>query len=228
MADPKQQVKFIKLAPLSLRKDYDDNAGEKDYGTLSWGIRAGYPRIMVYTSNGKKKAPDAKFDYNSFITAPFDYVTFGILMERFDKVISNPTEVNYTIDCFNNTFENGVRTDNLYLQAKVHIGRDKEGVIYIAAIEENKRKLKFYFMPSDKYFIIYDKDSNIVTDKSVLSSLYARSYYDLLKLVMGKEAYTDIVKQNPVVTAVKVAEPIATNTTTANNIDFTSSIDELI
>jgi hypothetical protein len=227
MADQKPAVKFIKLTPLSLRKDYKDNNDKDDYGLLAWSIRAGYPRINVYTSNSNKQ-PNAKFNYDTFITAPFDYVTFGILMDRIEKVIASKDEIKYTIDCNNIKFENGVKTNTIYLQAKVHVGRDKEGVIFIAAIEEGKRKLKFYLMPSDKWFVFYDDLNNIITDKRILSTLYAKSYLDLLKSIMSKEAYTDMVKQNtpvPVATARQTTPPSTSN---ASNIDFTSSIEELL
>jgi hypothetical protein len=229
MADVDKDVKWVRLNPLSLRKEYEDNEGNKDHGMLSWGIRAGYPRINVYTSNAKK-ADDAKFDFNTFITAPFDYVTFGILLQRLNEVIESKTQVNYDIDCFNIKFEKGVKTNDIYLQAKVHVGRDEEGVVYIAAVEEGKRKLKFYLLPSDKFFKFYDKDRNVIEDKHTLSSLYAKSYVKLLTRIMEKESYKDMVKENMAQSPQKTTlKQQYKQNTPANNVSSTeSSIEDLM
>lgn len=177
-----RDVKFIQFAALNIQKDIM-NDEKKDKAQLQWSSRMGYPRITIFTTD-KMQDENGKFDYNKMIKAPFDFVTIDIFMQRFKTVLESKEEVKFVIDCFNNKFVNNERTNELELVAKVTIGRDSEGVVYLAVTEDNKKKIKFELMPS-KYFKIYDKDNDPITDKRILSNLYARAYYKRLDFILN-------------------------------------------
>lgn len=199
----KPAVKIVRFTPLSLRKEYDDES--KDFGMLTWSIRMGYPRITVFTSNNTKT--DGKFDYDKMITAPFDYVTMGILLKRFQEVVASKEEVKFTVECYNPKFVNRVKTDEIALQAKVTIGKDADGVVFIAAIEDNKRKVRFDLLPSMIWHKYYDKNGDQITDRRLLSEMYAFSYLKLLNSLLDAEAAKDMLSEKDVVekTSVKPA-----------------------
>lgn len=186
------KVKLIRLAPLSLRKNYDDNDGKPDYGTLTFSIRGAYPRITIYTSNANKPI-GAPIDYTKYINAPFDYITFGIFLGYFDDVIASKEVCEKRIDCLNVKFENKVKTNEIYLQGTAVVGRDAEGIIYLSVEEADKIKLRFDILPSQRFFTFYDTKGNVL-DKREASTRHAKSYIDLLKHVIKEEAKKEFTK----------------------------------
>jgi len=182
-------VKLIKFAALNLNKDFivDD---EKDTAQLQWSSRMGYPRITVFTT--RNTHTDGKFNYNTMIKAPFDYVTIDILLQRFKSVLSSDDVVSYDIGCYNNTYVNNERTSSVDLAATVRIGRDDSGVVYISVLEKDKAKIKFSLLPSKTYFKFYDKNKEVITDKKVLSNLYANAYYKRLNFILNLNTNNDV------------------------------------
>jgi len=210
-------VKFVKFNTLSLRKTFDTETGE--YALFSWGIRAGYPRIIVYTSNmpWDKRDASKKFDYNTMITAPFDHITLGIMLDKLRKIIRGDKDSKESVDCYNAKFENGVKTNQVVVQARFTIGKDKDGVIYLAATTDGKRKVKFELAPSDTWFKFYDKNNDQVTDKGILSMLYADSYLNKLTKLMDAEMVKDFTQINNI-------EP-KTKQTVSNTVKTTGDLD---
>jgi len=168
---------MIKFSGLTLKKQYDDG---KDYGVLLWSIRAGYPRITVYTTNAKKE-PNAKFDFNTRIVATFDNVTMVSVIRDLKSIINAKPGTTKVRDCYNHKFVNGVRTDEIVLQAKVTIGKTTEGLIFIAVTEGSKKKIRFDILPKTLYSKLRDDEGKIVTDQSVLSKDHAESYLMILE-----------------------------------------------
>lgn len=205
-----EKVVRVRFSKLTIAKNIELDDGKQDSASLTWSTRNGYPRITVYTSNNLCKDKDGKFDFSYIVTAPFDYITLQIFLTRFQEVIDSESEINYKINCYNIKFDKGVRTNDIYLQATVVVGKDKNGVIYLAAVEEGKRNIKFELLPSDKFFKFYDKDNNEISDKKVLSKLYATGYVKVLNKLLLDVAREDIVTQvdytRPVVTLAKPKE----------------------
>lgn len=183
------KVKLVRFAPLSLRKSVDD----RDVA-LQWSIRMGYPRITIYTDTSVVNQ-DGKMDFSKIIIAPFDYVNLKVFLEYFKKVINGENDNSYSVNCYNVKFKDGVKTNETYLQAKVVVGKDKEGIIYLAAIEEGKPKIKFELLPNTKWFRYFNKDDIEIDDKGTLSKLYSTSYVCLLETIIQKEFNIDVKEE---------------------------------
>lgn len=183
-------VTRIRFGKISLTKNIDTEEGH-DTAALVWSIRNGYPRMTVYTSNNKAVV-NGKANYDYIITAPFDYVSVQIFLNRLQEAIDATKEVKYRIDCFNTKWENGVKTNEKALQAQVIVGRDHEGVIYIAVLEESKRSIKFSLLPSE-WFIFYDDGGNPISDKAVLSKMYAQGYLKTISKLLNFSANKDLI-----------------------------------
>ena len=179
-AQQEEKVKIVRYASLNLKKWMQE---EKDSATLTWSTRGIYPRITVFTSSNNSFVNN-KPNYDFIITAPFDVVTLQMFVNQLKKVCKDPNNTRYTIDCLNTKVENGVRTNEKYVQAKVHIGKDDNGVIYIAATEENKKKIKFTLLPNMGFFTFYDKDGTIIKDESKLSLLYTEAYIKSIETLL--------------------------------------------
>ena len=138
----KNNVVMVKFAPLTLRKEY----GDGDYGLLTYAIRNGYPRITVFTTNKNK---EEVFDYNTMVNATFSLVQFEMFVDNIKEIIDADKETTYKVNCYNAKYVNNVRTNDVELQATAVVGKDKEGIIYLAVTAEGKRKVKFDLLPTE-------------------------------------------------------------------------------
>jgi len=181
---PKAQI--VKFSPLRLRKNLEDG----EFALLTWSSRNGYPRITVFTENKNKTET---FDFNRMISAPFDYTTLNSFIEMFETVINGEKDKSYKLDCFNMKYVNNERTDEKYLQASVTIGKNKNGIVFLAVVEEGKPKIAFD-LNYTTFFKVY-KDNEPVTDAGELSCLYAKGYIRTLKKIVGIRMVEETVNQ---------------------------------
>lgn len=183
------EVEIAKFTSLSIRKQVGET--ERDTALLMWSTRKGYPRISVYTHPSIKNEKGG-MDYSKIITAPFDYITLGILFSYLDAAIKTDGEYQQVIECLNVKYVDGVKTTKVYTQAKVMVGKDTNGIIYISAIEEGKTKIKFELLPT-RWFKFYKTNSaEELTDKKVLSKSYALSYLECLRKLFADRMVTEV------------------------------------
>lgn len=190
----KTKVVRTRFSKLSISKHIELEDGNKDSATLTWSTRNGYPRITVYTSNKKASSPDGKMNWDFIITAPFDYITLQMFLSNLKDIIDGPNEKRSTINCYNTKYENGNKTNDVELQAKVIVGKDRDGVVYLTAIEEGKRSVKFDLLPSTIWFKFFDTNNNEITDKAVLSKAYANGYYNVMSKLLLDAAKDELVR----------------------------------
>lgn len=210
------KVKFVRYSLLNLRKQYED---KDDYALLTWAIRKGFPRVTIWTQN--KRPEGVKLDMNTVITAPFDYITFTMFRQYFLNIINNtePDVKKYTVECYNVKFVNNQRTNELYVQARVTVGRDKDNVIYIAVIADEKPKIKFDLLPNPTWFKFYAGDKNLLEDKGRLSTEYAKAYLDVMdKLYTNTmvEEMTDVTYLDAPINSISNKKPGISSSNTSN------------
>lgn len=180
-----EKVRIVRYYALTLRKKLGDT---NDTAALSWSMRGIYPRCNIYTSN--KAFTDGKPNYDFIITAPFDIITLEMVLVHLEEIIEAENGAKFTIDCLNNKIENKERKSELFLQARMTIGKDDNGIIYIAVTEEGKKKIKFDLVPTTPYFKYYNKSGEQIKDESILSKYYAKGYLRNLREFL----YNDIVR----------------------------------
>ena len=194
----KPKVEFVKFTPLSLRMSYKDNDEKDDYAVLSWAMRNGYMRIIVYLKNANK-VQGAPFNYNDMLTAAFTPVVFESVLTALEDVIGFENGEEVEIDTYNNVFENRQRTDKIEIQSTVVIGKSSTGVNFISIVKSGARTVKFPILPDMRYTRFKDKKGNVVADKAILSDMHTKSYVKLLDKLTTK-ASTDrvlAVEQQP-------------------------------
>jgi len=184
-------TKIVSFGALTL---YEDT--EKDhFGTLSWSIRKGYPRITVYTDNTKEKKDEFSFD--KLITAPMDAIVVNIVMDRLLEAINGKPDTRNSTECYNVKYVDNKPTEEIYLQATIITGKDANGVVYVAAIQEGKQNVKFQLLPREKWHK-FRNGSDQVTDKANLSKMFATAYHARLKALMDKHLSDEaVVKEQP-------------------------------
>ena len=227
--EEENKIRVVRYNPLTLHKSYTNDAGVNDRASLIWSSRMANPRISVYTESafdaeGKPKVKEP--GKITSVVAPFNYITFGIFLSNINNILEAKNESKIQTDCYNTKYVDNKPTTEIAIQASVIVGRNKDGVIYIAVMKDGLKKVSFELLP-DKYVKYYSSDGEVITDKKTLSNMFTKVYIDTInKLfsddlnVIGKNiSYTDPVNfsKNKNGTVVKASVP-----TTAN-----SDIDDL-
>lgn len=150
------------MAKQSLYKKYSDVGRLNVWGEelengkrprLAFGFRDGNPRVIVYTG---------EMGTNGIITFGCDPLTFGVFLEDLKDVIDGEPGKKFTADSLLPSNDQGPEK----LLAVLHVGKTKEGVVYLSVISEGKPKLVFTLKPS-KYHRFRDGDKNILSDDKI-------------------------------------------------------------
>lgn len=122
---------------------WSDGEGEgQDSGRrprMVLSFRDGNPRITVYTG---VTGP------NGVITFPMDIYTFGSVLEAMKEVVAGEPGGKITIDSIGSVYENNKPTNQTRVVSVLHIGKTKEGVVYLSVIDETKPKIVFPLKPT--------------------------------------------------------------------------------
>jgi hypothetical protein len=214
--EPPAIIRTVRLAPFTLKKYYENS---NDFATLTWSIRMGYPRINIWLTN--KKDELGKIGKEQVITAPFDYITSEMFFKLLQDIITSDPGSKISIECYNASYVNNEKTDDIILQSKVIFGKDDTGVIYIGLTDGNKPKVKFELLHPNKFHKFNVNNKDLMLTKSEASKLFATAYLNSLINVIRSEAVKDTVKDTVVNRDTKRAYKSNTQTSTTD-------IDELI
>jgi hypothetical protein len=219
-----KSTRIVKYVPFTLKEFYDTEAGGKDYATLAWTIRMGYPRITVFTSNINLdgfRATDV--DYSKMIIAPFDIVNFKTFIKLFKEIIvAGKPNVYKRIDCLNVKYVNNEKTNDVYVQGSVLFGLSKEGIPTLTVTEQNKLKVAFKIMPASRWHKYYDENGDLIEDPSKIAKIYALSYLEMLDESITADTLIDAkeitsIKEKP---TTQVANNTATSNITMDQMDM--------
>lgn len=182
------KVTFKRYSNLTLGEAIEVD-GVSSRATLTWSVRNGYPRAVVYTDSNKA-FQSGKPDYNFIITVPFDLMNLGMVISVLEDIDKGPNDDLRVINSYNTKVENGERTNTRYLQGKLVIGKDKDGVRYIAAIEDGKKKVKFRLLPNMRWIQYANKDGSEITDMGKLSGMFTKNYiYAMKKVLLARDNF---------------------------------------
>jgi len=222
------KTKLVKFIPVGLKHKYGN---EDKVASLTWSIRQGYPRVTIYLENSEM---GGKLDYSKVITAPLDSVNVETYLSLIEKVIAAPNDTEYRINCYNVRWDNGVKTNDIYLQASLITGKDEEGVIYIGAYSEKKTEVRFPLTMNTRWHRIIGKDGAELLNKAELSKIHAKSYHKLLgKLFdtelseLKKTVYLDKPGGKSAPSAYVKTETVKTTPSVATTASLDSTVDDL-
>lgn len=162
--------------------------GAKWPGALSVSLVKNQVHLDVYTN-----VPSDK-NYGN-IRAAMDQLTFGAFLELFDEVLASGPDTVYKITNKNHTFFEGKRSEEPRLISTTFIGRDKEGVMFIALVAKDRPYLKFDFLGTS-YHAIIDKDGQPMA-KPAASSIFARGWRRTISGLVSSVADTEYVQPEP-------------------------------
>jgi len=180
---PLPAVRIIKFAPMALKESLDSET----HASLSWSIRMGYPRASVYLGSDDSE----EFDYSKLIIAPTNAVTINTFINNGLKMVDSEPNSEFRLKCYNVAWVNDVKTDDIILQATLCVGKDSEGIIYIAVLKEGLPEVRFRLTGKSKWHVVADSSGEDVTDTALLSRMHAKAYFDRLKALMDKYVITE-------------------------------------
>ena len=136
---------------------------------LVFSFRDGNPRITVYTG---QKSP------NGVISFPCDVPHMVTILNYIKDIASAEPSSKITVDSLTTKYVDNKPTNDTELVSTLHIGKSKEGIVYLSVIAENKPKMVFSIKPS-KFHVFRDAEKNVIPD-NVISCKMATKIADLL------------------------------------------------
>jgi hypothetical protein len=189
MSTKEDLPKISEFTPYNLNYQYEDET--KDYGVAEWSERNGFPKFTVYTENNYR-GPGVPINYNKVIRLSFTPLNLLDFLENdIPELLKAEPGTKKGVKANNVKYVNNEKTDEIVPEGTLIVGIDKEGVVYVTAIDEGKKKIKFEIMPDVKWFVKLDSNGQPVKDKSVLSRAFAKTYFRTLGTILEKKCLSD-------------------------------------
>lgn len=163
--------------------------GKNKKASLLWQLINNNPRIVVYTND-----PDDQVDYGK-IAAKIDAPTFFAFMNLIEAAINAEGEFKAKIDNSNYSWSGGKRAETPTVESSLLAGKDAEGVVWVAVSAPRRPQIKFPFV-NPEFHSFAHKDGSPYT-KGEMSKLMAKSYLDVLRLLMANLLMTEYVEPKP-------------------------------
>lgn len=115
----------------------DDEGVSNDNGRrprMVFGLRDGNPRVMVFTGENLPAG---------VITFPMDHYTFGSVLRSFKRVVDGEPGNRLSIESIGSVYKDNKPTNETRLVSTLHIGKTKDGIVYLSLIEDTKPKIVF-------------------------------------------------------------------------------------
>lgn len=147
---------------------------------LVFGFRDGNPRIIIYTG---EQGPQGVITYG------MDYPNFGYFLETLKEIIDSPEGTKESVDSILPA-QDGMPEKNIGV---LHVGKTKDGIIYLSVIAENKPKLVFTIKGS-KFHRYFDSAKSPVAE-SLVSKRMATSLYNYLYNIVSNVVVSYMVEE---------------------------------
>lgn len=102
-------------------------------------FRDGNPRLNVYTGEPMPQG---------IIGFPMDHYTFGSVLNLLEQVANAEPGYRVSVDSIGTLYENNKPTNQTRVVSVLHMGKTKEGVVYLSVIDETKPKIIFPLKPT--------------------------------------------------------------------------------
>lgn len=145
---------------------------EKDKPALKYKIHENNPRFRVYMNDGSATAARGP------IAFALDPYIFNDLMELILLVASDRNPTRYTMEIKAGWDHKGQKLDKVGPVSKIFVGRDAEGIIYLAFQARGENIAKFPLLPS--FFAELQDPNGEKLTKEIASEIRARSYVKTL------------------------------------------------
>lgn len=163
-------------------------AGAKRQPTLGVSVAKNQPRIDVYTN-----VPNDKNNGN--IRAAMDSPTIYALMELIRTIADGPVDTIEKINNLNHTFFEGKRSEHPKIISQTHVGKDTDGVVWIAVTAKDRPMIQFKFLPTTYHTWVHRDGS--AWGEAELSVMYAKAYAKLMENLVANVLEAGYVEPEP-------------------------------
>jgi hypothetical protein len=157
--------------------------------SLLWQLINNNPRIVVYTND-----PDDQVNYGK-IAAKIDAPIFFAFMNLIEQAINAVGEFKGKIDNSNFSWNGGKRAETPTVESSLLAGKDADGVVWVAVSAPRRPQIKFPFVNPEFHSFVH-KDGAPYS-KGEVSILMAKSYLDVLRLMMAQLLVKEYVEPKP-------------------------------
>lgn len=183
---------YVDVAKFVIWADSED--GNNSRARLVFSFRDGMPRMTVYTG---VTGP------GGVISFPSDYPTMSAIMVYLKEVANGEAGGKMLVETLTNVYENNVATSAKKVVSTLHIGKSKEGVVYLSILSDSKNKIIFTIKPG-QYTVFRDSEKNIIPN-SIISVRMAIGIADMVLNIISSmvvnyttEEYETVRKPMPI------------------------------
>lgn len=157
--------------------------------TLQFGIHRNQVTMTVRSNH-----PNDNKNYGR-IVATLDMPTFGVLTQLLKRAPTWNNDTKEIIECWDQPFINGQRSKDLKLDTKVIVGKDREGVVYLAVLswDSSRPIVKFPVRPS-QYTRLVHSDGSAYTEAEA-SCIYAPGWASQLTEIVSNLLASDFYER---------------------------------
>lgn len=148
------------------------------------------PHFRVYTNDDSDKTKEKNY---GAILAKMDLMAFEGVMELLKRAIHLKETGRFKVENKGFIWPYGKRSETVMLLSETHVGKDKDGVVWISVIAKDRPKLIFYFK-GDEYHVFNNADGTpfSLSERSVI---HASAWVDTVRSMIKDLAvskYVDI------------------------------------
>lgn len=169
---------YYDLSKFVLWGDGNVNDEAKSKPRLQVSFRDGLPRLTVYTGLDMP---------NGIITFPCDHATFFGILELWETVVKGEPGISYEVTSNTMKWENGERTNEKITVSTLHIGKNKDGVNFLAVIAQDRPKIVFPIKGADFHGFINSSDKSEIKP-SVVSDLVTMGLIRSFRIIVSNMA----------------------------------------
>jgi hypothetical protein len=173
---------------------WSDSTIENKRARLVLSYRDSNPRITVYTGAAGREG---------VISWPCDLPHFVTILNLLKDIANGPNGDKKVIDSLTVKYENDKPTNEKMLVSKLVIGKNNDGICYLALIDENKPKIAFEIKPS-QYHVFRDGNGELIPSNIISKSMaigIADSLLTLVSVAMlehTKETYENVTNRSEI------------------------------
>lgn len=169
--------------------------------TFSWDIWSNNPRFILNVNDPALANPDMGYGR---VQGAIEPPTFYAFLQHLDTAIAATGEWKVKIAILGNA-KGGQMGDPPVGLSDLWVGKDKEGLVYVSLIskKEGFPIIKFVFNAPDSRYAKHWEQTGTELDKAAMSVLYAKSYREMLGVMMAAVLTKEYVKPPPYIPANK-------------------------
>jgi hypothetical protein len=139
----------------------DNPAEEGKRSRFVLSFRDGNPRFVVYTGGLGKEG---------IINFPMDAIHLTAIMNHLKDVANGPVDSQINVDSLITVYENDKPTKQKKVLSTLHMGKTKDGIVYLSVTGEGRPRIIFPIKPSP-FHIFRNANKEVIPDQAISKNM---------------------------------------------------------